>query len=43
VTWLVMKQPMTVSSNQLTFWRTRFTDNIRPPQKLQGRVVQESW
>jgi carbonic anhydrase len=43
VTWLVMKQPLTVSSDQLAYWRTRFTDNIRPPQKLQGRVVQESW
>ena len=43
VTWLVMKQPLTVSADQLAYWRTRFTDNIRPPQKLQGRVVQESW
>ena len=43
VTWLVMKQPLTLSAEQLAYWRTRFTDNIRPPQKLQGRVVQESW
>ena len=43
VTWLVMKQPLTVSAEQLAYWRTRFADNIRPPQKLQGRVVQESW
>ncbi len=43
VTWLVMKQPLTVSADQLAHWRTRFTDNIRPPQKLQGRFVQESW
>ena len=43
VTWLVMKQPLTVSAEQLAYWRTRFTDNIRAPQKLQGRVVQESW
>lgn len=43
VTWLVMKQPQTVSADQLAFWRTRFADNIRSPQKLQGRVVQESW
>ena len=43
VTWLVMKQPLTVSAEQLAYWRTRFTDNIRAPQKLQGRVIQESW
>ena len=43
VTWLVMKQPLTMSAEQLAYWRTRFADNIRPPQKLQGRVVQESW
>ena len=43
VTWLVLKQPLTVSAEQLAYWRTRFADNIRPPQKLQGRVVQESW
>jgi carbonic anhydrase len=43
VTWLVMKQPLTVSAEQLAYWRTRFADNIRAPQKLQGRVVQESW
>ena len=43
VSWLVLKQPLTVSAGQLAYWRTRFADNIRPPQKLQGRVVQESW
>ena len=43
VTWLVLKQPLTVSAEQLAYWRTRFADNIRAPQKLQGRVIQESW
>jgi carbonic anhydrase len=43
VAWLVMKQPLTVSADQLAYWRTRFADNIRPPQRLQGRVVHESW
>ena len=42
VSWIVMKQPLTVSVEQLGYWRTRFADNIRPPQSLHGRVVQES-
>ncbi|MDD5336228.1 MAG: carbonic anhydrase family protein [Rhodoferax sp.] len=43
VTWLVMKQPLTLSAPQLAFWRARFADNIRGPQALQGRIVEESW
>lgn len=43
VTWLVMQQPLELSAEQLQLWRTRFADNIRPPQPLHGRVVQESW
>ncbi len=42
VTWLVLKQALTLSADQLAYWRSRFPDNIRSPQKLQGRVVQES-
>ncbi len=42
VSWIVMKQPLTLSSEQLTQWKTRFTDNIRTPQSLHGRIVQES-
>jgi carbonic anhydrase len=42
VTWLVMKQPVELSLEQLTYWRARFADNIRAPQSLHGRVVQES-
>lgn len=42
VTWLVMKQPLELSAVQLADWRTRFADNIRAPQPLHGRVVQES-
>lgn len=41
VTWLVMKQPLTLSGQQLTEWRARFADNMRAPQPLHGRVVQE--
>ncbi len=43
VTWLVMQQPLELSLEQLRRWRTRFADNIRPPQPLHGRAVQESW
>lgn len=43
VTWLVMKQPLTLSAAQLAFWHARFADNIRGPQPLQGRLVEESW
>lgn len=42
VSWLVMKQPLELSGKQLAEWRARFADNIRTPQPLHGRVVQES-
>lgn len=42
VTWLVMKQALELSPEQLKLWRTHFTDHIRPPQPLHGRVVEES-
>jgi carbonic anhydrase len=42
VTWLVMQQPLELLPEQLRLWRMRFADNIRPPQPLHGRVVQES-
>jgi carbonic anhydrase len=41
VTWLVLKQPLTVSAEQLRFWRARFADNMRAPQPLNARTVQE--
>ena len=41
VTWLVMKQPLTLSAEQLAYWRARFADNIRAPQPLRGRVIRE--
>ncbi len=43
VTWLVMQQPLELSPEQVRLWRNRFADNIRRPQPLHGRVVQESW
>lgn len=42
VTWLVMRQPLELSPEQLALWRVRFADNMRPPQPLNGRVVLES-
>ena len=42
VVWLVVKQPLEVSSEQLAYWRARFPDNMRGPQPLHGRVIQES-
>ena len=41
VTWLVLKTPLELSAEQLKSWRARFADNMRSPQPLQGRVVQE--
>ncbi len=41
VTWVVMKQPLTLSDAQLAFWKSRFADNIRQAQPLHGRVIWE--
>lgn len=42
VTWLVMKHPLTLSSEQLgKFTRTMHHDNNRPTQPIHGRVVVE--
>jgi carbonic anhydrase len=42
VDWIVLKQPLELSSAQLARWRQRFADNARPVQPLNQRVVQES-
>jgi carbonic anhydrase len=42
VSWLVLKQPLAVSAEQLRVWHARFADNIRGPQPLNGRLVQEA-
>ena len=42
VTWIVLKQPLTVSAEQLEkFTHTMHHDNNRPVQSLHGRVVVE--
>ena len=42
VTWLVMKQPLELSAAQLARYKSIFSDNARPVQPLNGRVVLES-
>lgn len=42
VKWLLMKQPLELSAEQLTYYKTLFPDNARPVQPLNGRVVKES-
>ena len=39
VTWLVMKQPLEVSAEQLQLWKKHFADNIRSTQPMHGREV----
>lgn len=42
VTWVVMKQPVTISQTQLETFRRLFPLNARPVQPLNARLVQES-
>jgi carbonic anhydrase len=42
VDWLVLKQPVELSSAQLALYRQRFSDNARTVQPLHQRVVLES-
>ena len=42
VLWLVMKQPMTVSHEQLKLFGHLFPMNARPTQALNGRLVREA-
>ena len=42
VEWLVLKEPITLSGEQLSAWKKRFADNARVPQPLNGRIVLES-
>jgi carbonic anhydrase len=42
VLWLVMKQPMTVSREQLKLFTHLYPMNARPVQALNGRLVRES-
>jgi carbonic anhydrase len=42
VDWIVMKQPIELSSAQLALYKGKFADNIRGPRALNQRVVLES-
>ena len=42
VEWIVMKQPLQLSADQLTHYRQRFADNARGVQPLHQRTVLES-
>lgn len=42
VEWLVMKQPLELSTAQLTKWQQHFKDNMRGINPLHGRTVSES-
>jgi carbonic anhydrase len=42
VLWMVLKQPMTVSREQLKLFTQLFPMNARPTQALNGRVVREA-
>jgi carbonic anhydrase len=42
VYWMVLKQPLELSAEQLARFRNTFPNNARPVQPLNGRVVKES-
>jgi carbonic anhydrase len=42
VTWIVLKSPVEISSAQIAAFAKLFPHDVRPPQPLNGRVVQES-
>lgn len=42
VNWMVLKQPLELSAEQLARYRQLFANNARPVQPLHGRVVRES-
>lgn len=42
VTWLVLKTPVSVSPAQIKAFAALYPHDVRPPQPLNGRVIQES-
>ena len=42
VRWFVLKQPVTLSQQQLDAFRKLYPRNARPTQPLNGRTVRES-
>jgi len=42
VLWLVMKEPIPISADQLSIFNRLYPMNARPLQKSSGRVIKES-
>jgi carbonic anhydrase len=42
VTWFVLKTPVEISAAQINAFARRYPHDVRPPQPLNGRVVEES-
>ena len=42
VTWFILKTPIEVSAAQIATFAKLYPHDVRPPQPLNGRVVQES-
>jgi len=42
VLWMILKQPVSLSYDQLRLFAQQFPDNARPLQPLNGRVVREA-
>jgi carbonic anhydrase len=42
VTWIILKEPMTVSPEQISAFAKLYPHDVRPVQPLNGRVVKES-
>jgi carbonic anhydrase len=42
VRWLVLKTPVEVSAAQIKAFAKLYPDDARPPQPLNGRIVEES-
>jgi len=42
VTWIVMKEPVPISQQQIEEFELIFPDNFRPVQPLEGRIIKES-
>ena len=42
VTWLVLKKPVEISAAQIAAFAQLFPHDVRPPQALNGRIVEES-
>jgi carbonic anhydrase len=42
VTWFVLKTPIDISANEINAFAELYPHDVRPPQPLNDRVVEES-